>query len=326
VSLLNNKKIILGDHEKLAPIKKPFGDAMLEAGQKDSEIILLTNDLREAIACEQFIGAYPERFIECGIAETNMMGMAAGAASCGMVPFAVSYATFATWRVAEQLRNDVSYTNFSVKIGSMTTGVTFGQGGMSHQAFEDITLTRCLPNFTVLVPADPQAHREVVFTAAEHRGPVFMRLGRDNEYHVYAEDGCPMKVGGSNLLREGSDIALIACGFMVREALMAADALEKKGISVAVLDLYSIKPIDSSTLFDLAGKVKAFMTIEEHFIEGGMGSAVLEVFNGKQAPPVLLKGITGYPPIGPKFEVRELIGLSAGAIAENAEVFLSDLS
>jgi transketolase len=252
-----------------------------------------------------------------------MMGMAAGAASCGMVPFAVSYATFATWRVAEQLRNDISYTDFNVKIGSMTTGVTFGQGGMSHQAFEDITLTRCLPNFTVLVPADPQAHRKVVFTAAEHSGPVFMRLGRDDEYHVYAEGGCPMEVGGSNLLREGSDIALIACGFMVREALMAADSLEKKGISAAVLDLYSIKPIDSAALFDLAGKVKAFMTIEEHFIEGGMGSAVMEAFNGRQAPPVLMKGITGFPPIGPKFEVRELIGLNFETIIAEATAFLT---
>lgn len=322
---MRDRKIILGDHEKLAPVKKPFGDALLEAGQRDSEIILLTNDLREAIACEQFIGAFPERFIECGIAETNMMGMAAGAASCGMVPFAVSYATFATWRVAEQLRNDVSYTNFNVKIGSMTTGVTFGQGGMSHQSFEDITLTRCLPNFTVLVPADPQGHREVVFTAAKHAGPVFMRLGRDHEYQVYAEDGYPMEVGGSNLLREGTDIALIACGFMVREALLAAEKLSGVGISAAVLDLYSIKPVDSAALFDLAGKVKAFMTIEEHFTGGGMGSAVMEAFSGRQAPPTLLKGIDGFPPIGPKFEVRGLIGLDARTIAGEAEGFLSAL-
>jgi transketolase len=325
VGALSEKKIILGDHEKLSPIKKPFGDAMLEVGTKNEEVILLCNDLREAIACEQFIGAYPERYIECGIAEANMMGMAAGAASCGMVPFVVSYATFATWRVAEQLRNDVSYTGFNVKIGSMTTGVTFGQGGMSHQSFEDITLTRCLPNFTVLVPADPSGHREVALTAAEHVGPVFMRLGRDNEYHVYADGGYPMEVGGSNLLREGVDIAFIACGFMVREALLAADELEKQGVSAAVLDLYSIKPIDSATLFDLAEKVKAFMTIEEHFIEGGMGSAVIEAFNGRQAPPVLRKGISGFPPIGPKFEVRELIGLDAKTIAKDAIDFIGKL-
>lgn len=322
---LSNIKIALGDHAKKSPIKKPFGEALLKAGQKNPEVILLTNDLREAIACEQFIGAYPERFIECGIAETNMMGMAAGAASCGMVPFAVSYATFATWRVAEQLRNDVSYTNFNVKIGSMTTGVTFGQGGMSHQSFEDITLCRCLPNFTVLVPADPQAHGEVVRVAAEHQGPVFMRLGRDDEYHVYGEGGCPMEVGGSNLLREGTDIALIACGFMVREALLAADELGKKGISAAVLDLYSVCPIDSETLFGLAGKVKAFMTIEEHFTRGGMGSAVLEVFSGRQAPPTLLKGIDSFPMIGPKFEVREALGLDAGTIASEAAAFLGAL-
>ena len=317
--------IKLGDHQKKTPARGHFGPAMKEAGAACPELMLFTNDLRAAIKCEDFIQAYPDRFVENGIAEQNMIGMAAGVASCGKIPFVVSYATFATWRVAEQVRNDISYTNFNVKIASMTTGVTFGQGGMSHQTFEDLTLMRCLPNFTVMVPADAEAHRNAVFTAVAHRGPIFLRCGRDDEFEVYAKGGCPFVVGGSNLLREGADIALIACGFMVREALMAAEALSKRGISAAVLDLYSIKPIDKARLYALADSCKAFMTIEEHFTEGGMGSAVLEAFSGRRCPPTLLKGIQGYPPIGPKFAVRDHIGLSAASIEQEAAAFLETL-
>jgi transketolase len=322
-----NTILKLGDHNHKTPVRKKFGSAMKEAGAKHPGMMLFTNDLRPAIQCEDFIEAYPERFVESGIAEQNMIGMAAGVASCGKLPFVVSYATFATWRVAEQLRNDISYTGFNVKIASMTTGVTFGQGGMSHQTFEDLTLTRCLPNFAVLVPADGEAHRAAVLLAAEHKGPVFLRCGRDEEHDVYAEGGCPFEIGGSNLLREGTDIALIACGFMVREALLAADALAKKNVSAAVLDLYSVKPIDKERLFSLAASCKAFMTIEEHFTAGGMGSAVLEAFSGQKSPhpPVLIKGIEDFPPVGPKFELREHIGLCAAGIEKDALAFLDTL-
>jgi transketolase len=285
--------------------------------------MLLTDDLRAAIQCEGFIVDNPDSFIENGIAEQNMVGMAAGLDSCGKVPFVVSYATFATWRVAEQLRNDISYTKFPVKIVSMTTGVTFGQGGMSHQTFEDITLTRALPNFTVLVPADSLSTRKSVFVAAAHSGPVFLRLGRDDEFDVYTDADCPFRVGGSNLLREGGDILLVACGFMVREALLAAEDLEKKGIDAGVLDLYSIKPIDSEQLYKAAERYRAIMTIEEHFTAGGMGSAVMEALSGRNHPPILLKGIAdAYPPIGPKFALREHIGLCAASIEREAQDFL----
>ncbi|MHB8061721.1 MAG: transketolase family protein [Ruminiclostridium sp.] len=320
-----DSRIKFGDHQHKTPVRETFGNAMKEAGDRYSDMMLFTNDLRAAIQCEGFIQAYPDRFVENGIAEQNMIGMAAGVASCGKLPFVVSYATFATWRVAEQLRNDISYTKFNVKIVSLTTGVTFGQGGMSHQTFEDLTLVRCLPNFTVLVPADGEAHKCVVRAAASHEGPVFMRCGRDAEYDVYAEDGCPFEIGGSNLLREGKDIVLIACGFMVREALLAAEELEKIGISASVVDLYSIKPIDKERLYSIADNCKAIMTIEEHFTEGGMGSAVMEAFSGRKCPPILLKGINGYPPIGPKFELREHIGLSAASIVKDARAFLETL-
>ena len=312
-------------YNEKSDVRVAFGNAMKEYAAVNSETMLMTDDLRAAIKCEPFIKAYPERFVECGIAEAGMMGMAAGLASCGKIPFAVAYATFATWRVAEQLRNDVAYTNFPVKVVSMTTGVQFGQGGMSHQTYGDVTLTRMLPNFTVLVPADAAATAETVKVAAEHNGPVFLRLGRDAEYHVYAPGECKLRVGGSNLLRDGTDIALIAAGFMVREALIAAELLEKKGFSVSVVDMYSIKPIDKERLFSLADSCKAFMTVEEHWTSG-LGGAVMEAFSGRRMPPVLLHGLQdSFPPIGPKFELRALLGLDAKTIAEKAEAFLNKL-
>lgn len=312
-------------YNEKSDVRVAFGKAMKEYAAVNSETMLLTDDLRAAIKCEPFIGAYPERFVECGIAEAGMMGMAAGLASCGKIPFAVAYATFASWRVAEQLRNDIAYTKFPVKVVSMTTGVQFGQGGMSHQTFGDVTLTRMLPNFAVLVPSDAESVGESVRVAAEYDGPVFLRLGRDAEYHVYAPGECKMRVGGSNLLKEGTDIALIAAGFMVREALIAADELEKKGYSVAVVDMYSIKPIDKERLYQLAGSCKAFMTIEEHWTSG-LGGAVMEAFSGKQMPPTLLHGLEDdFPPVGPKFELRALLGLDAKTIASKAEAFLNSL-
>lgn len=312
-------------YKEKSDVRAAFGEAMKEYGAVNQETMLLTDDLRAAIKCEPFIQTYPKRFVECGIAEAGMMGMAAGLASCGKIPFAVAYATFSSWRVAEQLRNDISYTGFPVKVVAMTTGVQFGQGGMSHQTFGDVALTRMLPNFAVLVPADAASTGEAVKTAAEYDGPVFLRLGRDAEYHVYAKGECHMRIGGSNLLREGTDIALIAAGFMVREALIAADELEKKGYSVAVVDMYSIKPIDRERLFSLAESCKALMTVEEHWTNG-LGGAVMEAFSGRRMPPVLLHGFAdSFPPVGPKFELRALLGLDAKTIAEKAESFLRGL-
>jgi len=319
--------MLLADYyNQNSTIRKAFGTGLYEAGAKYPQTMLFTDDLRAAIQCEDFIQAYPDRFVENGIAEANMVGMATGVSTCGKIPFVVSYATFATWRTAEQLRNDISYTNFNVKIVSMTTGVTFGQGGASHQTFADIALTRVLPNFVVLVPADATATKKSAHIAAEHIGPMFVRVGRDEEYDVYTQGDCPMEVGGANLLREGTDIALIACGFMVREALVAADMLQERGLSVAVVDLYSVKPINKKLLHSLAAACKAFMTIEEHFTMGGLGSAVMEAFERRQSPPIFLKGIyDAFPPIGPKFELRDHLGLCAESIADDAVKFLGTL-
>jgi len=294
-------------------------------GKKYPELLLITDDLRDAIGCETFIQRYPQRFFDLGIAEQNMMGMAAGLAGCGKIPVVASYATFATIRVAEQLRNDVSYTNFNVKVVSLTTGVTFGQGGMSHQTFEDVSFMRTLPNFTVLIPSDAASTYQATMAMVEHSGPVFIRGGRDDEFQVYDGD-CPFEIGGSNVLRRGGDIALVACGFMVYEALQAAEILKEKGIEATVVDLYSIKPIDKACLYEIADSCKAILTVEEHFTAGGMGSAVLEAYSGRWHPPLKLKGIDdAFPPIGPKFALREYLGLSAVSIAEEALALLESI-
>ena len=307
------------------PIKPSLDQALLDMGKIHPEILLLTDDLREAIGCDTFVSTYPDRFFDIGIAEQNLMGMAAGLASCGKIPFVASYATFATTRVAEQLRNDVSYTNFNVKVVSLTTGVTFGQGGMTHQTFSDIGFMRTLPNFVVLVPSDAKSTYKATVAAAEHKGPVFVRAGRDDEYQVYTDE-CPFEIGGSNVLAEGSDIALIACGFMVREALVAAETLRSKGINATVVDMYSVKPIDTKCLFEIADNCKAILTIEEHFTAGGLGSAVLEAYSGRQHPPLKLKGIYDeFPTVGPKFELREHLGLCASSIVDDAVAFLDNI-
>jgi len=310
------------------PVRKYLDQALTYLGGINPDVMLLTDDLRDAIQCESFIAAYPDRFLDMGIAEQNMMGMAAGLASCGKTPFVVSYATFATLRVAEQLRNDVAYTGFGVKVVSLTTGVQFGQGGMSHQTYEDVAFMRTLPNFSVIVPADPKSTYKAVLAAAAHEGPVFIRGGRDDEYLVYGNEhnGFEFTIGGSNVLAQGKDIALVACGFMVHEALVAAEILQAHGVSATVVDLYSIKPIDKNCLLDIANNCKAIMTIEEHFTTGGLGSAVLEAYSGRQHPPLKLKGINdAFPPIGPKFELREHLGLCADSIAKDAMELLESI-
>lgn len=308
------------------PIKCYLDKALTELGAENPDVMLLTDDLREAIGCETFINTYPDRFLDMGIAEQNTIGMAAGMASCGKVPFFASYATFATIRVAEQLRNDISYTEFNVKIVSLTTGVCFGQGGMSHQTFEDISYMRTLPKFVVLVPSDSISTYELTLLAGRHKGPVFIRAGRDDEYALYDEGQKGFEIGGSNQLADGDDIALIACGFMVREALLASEKLREMGINARVIDMYSIKPIDKMRLYDVAKSCKAIMTIEEHFTAGGLGSAVMEGYDGVAHPPIKLKGIYDeFPPIGPKFELRDHLGLCADSIVEDALSFLKTI-
>jgi transketolase len=296
-----------------------FGEGLLNAGRVHPNLFVLTAEMKGPTRCDIFAVEFPDRFIDVGIAEQNLIGIGAGLAACGKIPFLVSYANFTCLRAGEQIRNDISYTNFNVKVVAMSTGFTFGTGGATHQSYEDVGVMRAMPNFVVLVPADAASVKKAVLVASNYVGPVFMRSGRDKEYDVYTKDDCPFNIGKANLLRSGDDIAIIACGFMVHEAIEAAELLGKEGLSTCVIDMHTIKPIDSEILNMVANRCKVIITVEEHYIIGGLGTAVLDALSERVHPPVCKIGIEDrYPPIGPTFELREHLGLAARPIAQKA--------
>jgi len=295
--------------DNMKNIRAQFGDTILDLGSKYPKLVVLTADLMYPTKTDAFARKYPERFYDVGIAEQNLFGISAGLATCGMIPVACSYANFSCLRAGEQIRNDISYTNLNVKIVAMSSGLTFGVGGPTHQSYEDMAVMRALPNFTIIVPADAMEVDKAVRAAVEHKGPVFLRLGRDEEYVVYNED-YNFEIGKAVKLREGDDVTLIANGPMVYEAVEAAKLLSGLGVEATVLNMHTIKPIDRKAILDSAAKTKAMVTIEEHNIYGGLGSAVLEVLEGGHDFPVVRIGLNDiYPIIGPTFELRKYYGL-----------------
>lgn len=306
------------DTDNMRSIRKTFGETLVEVGRRYPNVMVGTAELMYPTRCDMFAKEFPERFYDVGVAEQNLFGMAAGLASCGKIPFAVSYANFSCLRAGEQIRNDISYTNFNVKVVALSCGVTFGVGGPSHQSFEDLAVMRALPRFVVLSPADAPSIEKAVWAAVEHEGPVYIRAGRDEEYLVY-RDECPFEIGKANRLREGSDITIIATGYMVHEAVVAADLLAADGISAKVYDMHTIKPIDRAAIMDAMESTRAIITVEEHTIVGGLGTAVLEVLAETPRVPVYRIGINDtFPLIGPTFEVRKHLGLHHDYIASVA--------
>jgi len=270
-----------------------------------------------------FAEVFPDRFLDVGIAEQNLIGIGAGLASCGKMPFLVSYANFACLRAGEQIRNDISYTNFNAKVIAMSTGFTFGTGGPTHQAYEDLGVMRAMPNFVVLAPADAAAMKKAVLAMADHEGPVFARSGRGAEYDVYSDDDCPFVIGKANTLRPGNDVAIVACGFMVHEAIVASDLLKEEGIQARVIDMHTIKPIDREALADAAEHCRLIVTVEEHYKIGGLGTAVADTLAEIKHPPICKIGIDdAYPPIGPNFELRSHLGLDAANIVRTVRAKL----
>ena len=300
--------------ERMLAIRDEFGKELIEIGRDYQNVVVGTAELMHPTRCDGFARTYPERFFEVGIAEQSLFGTAAGLASAGKIPIAASYANFSCLRAGEQLRNDIAYTHFNVKVVALSCGVSFGEGGISHQSYEDIAVMRAISNFVVLSPADGVAIRKAVRAAVEYPGPVYIRGGRGEEYVVY-EDECPFEIGKANVLKEGKDVAVLATGCMVREALRAAETLEREdGLSVRVVDIHTIKPIDQAEVVR-AAMTKLIVTSEEHRIIGGLGSAVLETLAEQPHPPVYRVGFADdYPPVGPKFELREHLGLSASGI------------
>jgi len=305
--------------EKVAT-RNAYGRALVELGRRFPEIVVLDADLSKSTKTHEFARAFPDRFFNMGIAEQNLMGTAAGFALAGKIPFASTFAVFATGRPFDQVRNTIAYPGLNVKIVATHAGITVGEDGASHQAVEDIALMRALPNMTVIVPADATETARAVAAAAAHQGPVYMRLGRPAVPVLFGED-YEFRLGAAAVLREGSDAAICATGVMVAEALKAAEQLAAQGIEVAVANIHTIKPLDVETIVHLARKTGALVTAEEHTIYGGLGSAVAEVLGEHYPVPLVRVGIKDrFGESGAPAQLMEAFGLTASHIVRAVEV------
>ena len=264
--------------EKIAT-REAYGKALVELGEQNKNVVVLDADLAGATMTKFFKAAHPDRFFDCGIAEANMMNIGAGLSTMGLIPFCSTFAMFGAGRAYEQIRNSIAYPKFNVKICCSHAGVSVGEDGGSHQSIEDIGLMRLIPGMTVIVPADANEARKATFALAEFQGPAYMRLAR-LATPVFEED-YPFEIGKANVLREGKDVAVFACGLMVNEALEAAKLLSADGIEISVINVHTIKPIDAARVTEYAQKCGNVVTVEEHSVIGGLGDAVADVLMGK---------------------------------------------
>ena len=296
-----------------------FGAGLLEAGRRDSRVLALTADLTGSVKMGAFKKEFPDRFIQCGIAEANMVGVAAGLAITGKVPFIGSFAEFVTGRVYDQLRQEVAYGHTNVKIASSHAGITLGEDGATHQTMEDIALFRALPGMVVVVPCDYNQTKNATIAAAEYDGPVYLRFGRPSVPNFTGVDE-PFEIGKAYVMNEGTDVMLVATGHLVWESLQAAEALEAEGISAEVINVATIKPLDEAAILASAAKTKAVVVAEEHNTAGGLGEAVAAVLAA--GCPVPMEFINGGDRWGQSGTPKELIaayGLDAAHIVAAAK-------
>lgn len=291
-----------------------FGETLIKLVDEGMDIMAVDADLCGSTTTAKFGAAYPDRLFDVGIAEQNMIGVASGLALTGRTVFTGSFAVFGTGRCWEQIRNTVCDSGLNVKICPTHAGITVGADGATHQALEDIALMRVLPGMRVLVPADYASAVAAIRLAAATPGPFYVRLGREPLPEVY-DEGFTCDVAFANVLREGSDISIMACGVEVAQALAAADALAAEGISVEVVDVMSVKPLDEETIIASAAKTGRVLTIEEHSIYGGMGSAVAELLSEKHPVPVTRLGMTTFGQSGDAAELLAYYGLDAAGLA-----------
>ncbi|MGI6038213.1 MAG: transketolase family protein [Limnochordia bacterium] len=304
-------------------IRTAFCEALIEIAKENEDLVVITPDLMGPLGLTPFAEALPGQFFNLGIAEQNAAGFAAGLALEGRIPWLVSFATFAAGRAYEQIRVNAAYMNTNVKICGMAAGITAGLTGPTHMAIEDLALMRALPNMQILSPADAHSVYGAVKLAVETPGPVYLRLGRPPEPVIYPER-TELVLGGSNRLREGHDLALLATGLSLYPCLQAAEILEERGISARVVDLYSIKPIDGEEVIKAAQETKGIITVEEHTVCGGLGSLVSEIVTAHHPCRVVSMGIQDtWVPAGDPGELRSLVGLDAPRIAQEAERFLA---
>ena len=300
-----------------------YGKALVELGEKNKNVVVLDADLAAATKTGAFKKAFPERFFDTGIAESNMMSLAGGLATTGFTVFASTFAMFAAGRAFEQVRNTIGYPHLNVKIGATHAGISVGEDGASHQCCEDIALMRSIPGMVIINPADDIEARAAVFAAAEHDGPVYMRFGRLAVPRVFDED-YKFEIGKAVTLREGADVTIIATGLMVNEAIEAAKTLEAEGVSVELINMHTIKPLDKDAVIKAAKKTGCIVTAEEHNIIGGLGSAVAEAVSEEYPVPVVRVGVNDeFGKSGPAVELLHLYRLDAENIVEKAKLAIS---
>ncbi len=296
-----------------------YGKALVELGQKNNKVLVLDADLAKATKTIAFKKEFPERFFDTGIAECNMMGVAAGLAAVGYTVFASSFAMFAAGRAFEQIRNSIGYTHLNVKIGATHAGISVGEDGASHQCCEDIALMRTIPGMTVINPADDVEARLAVLAAAEMDGPVYLRFGRLATPRLFDEN-YKFEIGKGVELKAGNDVAIIATGLMVNEALIAAESLKAEGINARVINMATIKPIDKDIIIKAAEETGVIVTAEEHSVIGGLGSAVADVVCESCPVPVLRVGVEDeFGASGPAVEMLKIYGLTAENIVAKAK-------
>ena len=311
----------MSDVKKIAT-RDSYGNALVELGKEHENLVVLDADLAAATKTGVFKKVFPERHIDCGIAECNMMGVAAGLATTGKVPFASSFAMFAAGRAFAQIRNSIGYPKLNVKIGATHAGISVGEDGATHQCNEDIALMRTIPGMVVINPSDDVEARAAVKAAYKHEGPVYLRFGRLAVPVINDREDYKFELGKGVVLREGKDITLIATGLPVAETLEAAEKLAADGIDAKVINIHTIKPLDEELIVEAAKETGKVVTIEEHSVIGGLGSAVCDVLSEKAPTKVLKIGINDtYGESGPAVELVKKYGLDAESIYKKIKEF-----
>ena len=285
--------------------RQAYGEALVELGQINKNVVVLDADLTKSTKTNLFKEKFPERHFNVGIAEADLVGTAAGLATCGKVAFASTFAMFAAGRAFEQIRNTVAYPKLNVKIAPTHAGISVGEDGGSHQSVEDIALMRSIPGMVVLSPADAVETKKMVFAAAEYNGPVYIRMGRLDVETIFDEATYDFQIGIANTVRDGKDVTIASTGLMTAEALKAAEILEKEGISVRVINVGTIKPLDGETILKAAQETKFIITAEEHSVIGGLGSAVSEFLS--EVHPTKVKKLGIYDKFGQSGKANELL-------------------
>ena len=299
-----------------------YGEALVELGREHDDVVVLDADLAAATKTGTFKKAFPDRFFDCGIAESNLMGVAAGLATTGMVPFASTFAMFAAGRAFEQVRNSIGYPHLNVKIGATHAGISVGEDGATHQCNEDIALMRTIPGMTIICPADDVEAKAAVRAAYEMDGPVYLRFGRLAVPVINDTPDYQFEIGKGVTLREGKDVTIIATGLCVNSALEAAKLLAADGIEAKVINIHTIKPLDEELVVAAAKEIGRVVTVEEHSVIGGLGGAVCEVLSEKAPVPVKRIGVNDvFGESGPAVKLIEKYGLDGKGVYQSVKTF-----